>query len=570
DLAIQKRMLELPPVWAVLLLLAALLAYLPSFNARFFLDDFRIILENPLLHDALDLGAIWRFSEARFIGSLTFAANYTLHGEAVFGYHLANLLIHLLAGLGLFWLVRGLIASPAMAGEGRPWIRWVPWIAVAVFLLHPLQTQAVTYIVQRYTSLMAMFYLVSMAAFIWARLRNSLPLLGLAATSLALAALSKQTAATLPLALLLIELIFFRRLSGRAWGLVLGSVAVAGILAAWLLSLPAFDIPGITRETDQISRADYLGTQMEVIWRYIGLFFLVGEQRLEYDIAIASGFSAPATLAMALGHCVLITAAATLWRKLPLVAFGILFYYLAHLVESSVLPIIDVAFEHRTYLPNAGFALAAGYALAVLVDRLAGYRAGAVATLVILAILTTSTYARNALWADRIEFLEHETQVTPTSQRAWTSLGKELMREARFEAALEALNQAARIAARHEGGALRPPTVLNMIFALHYTDRNREAIELARNTPLEEFNQTEQAFYFEARGRAYLALEEYLRARNDLQESARLNPTINAVSFLAVAELELGNPARAVQLARQVLEVEPENPLAKEILRRTR
>jgi len=554
----------------VLLLLAALLAYLPSFNARFFLDDFRIILENPLLHDALDLGAIWRFSEARFIGSLTFAANYTLHGEAVFGYHLANLLIHLLAGLGLFWLVRGLIASPAMAGEGRPWIRWVPWIAVAVFLLHPLQTQAVTYIVQRYTSLMAMFYLVSMAAFIWARLRNSLPLLGLAATSLALAALSKQTAATLPLALLLIELIFFRRLSGRAWGLVLGSVAVAGILAAWLLSLPAFDIPGITRETDQISRADYLGTQMEVIWRYIGLFFLVGEQRLEYDIAIASGFSAPATLAMALGHCVLITAAATLWRKLPLVAFGILFYYLAHLVESSVLPIIDVAFEHRTYLPNAGFALAAGYALAVLVDRLAGYRAGAVATLVILAILTTSTYARNALWADRIEFLEHETQVTPTSQRAWTSLGKELMREARFEAALEALNQAARIAARHEGGALRPPTVLNMIFALHYTDRNREAIELARNTPLEEFNQTEQAFYFEARGRAYLALEEYLRARNDLQESARLNPTINAVSFLAVAELELGNPARAVQLARQVLEVEPENPLAKEILRRTR
>jgi len=114
-------MLELPPVWAVLLLLAALLAYLPSFNARFFLDDFRIILENPLLHDFFDFGAVWRFSEARFIGSLTFAANYTLHGEAVFGYHLVNILIHLLAGLGLFWLVRGLIASPAMADTARRW-----------------------------------------------------------------------------------------------------------------------------------------------------------------------------------------------------------------------------------------------------------------------------------------------------------------------------------------------------------------------------------------------------------------------------------------------------------------
>src|SRR6056297_1457288 len=143
DLAIQKRMLELPPVWAVLLLLAALLAYLPSFNARFFLDDFRIILENPLLHDALDLGAIWRFSEARFIGSLTFAANYALHAEDVFGYHLVNVLIHLLGGLALFWLLRGFIASPALADAETRRLRWVPWIAVAIFLLHPLQTQAV-------------------------------------------------------------------------------------------------------------------------------------------------------------------------------------------------------------------------------------------------------------------------------------------------------------------------------------------------------------------------------------------------------------------------------------------
>jgi len=555
-------------MWTIAMVLATLLAYLPSFGAHFFLDDFRIILETPHLHDVSDLGAIWRFSEARFLGSLSFAANYALHGEAVFGYHLVNFLIHLIAGLGLFWLVRGLIISPAMAGDERPWMRWVPWITVAIFLLHPLQTQAVTYIVQRYTSLMAMFYLLSMAAFTWGRLRNSLPLLALAAASLGLAALSKQTAATLPLALLLIELIFFRRLSARAWGLALGLVAIAGIVAAWMLHLPAFDIPGMTRETDQISRIDYLATQIEVLWRYIALFFLIGEQRLEYDIAIASGFSTPATLAMAMAHCALITAAATLWRKAPLLAFGLLFYYLAHVVESSVLPIIDVAFEHRTYLPNAGLALATGCGLAMLVARLSGYRAGALLTLVILAILTTSTYARNALWADRIEFLEHETQVTPTSQRAWTSLGKELMREARFEAAFEALKQAAEIAARHEGGALRPPTILNMIFALHYTERNREAIELAHNTPLEEFNRTERAFYFEARGRAYLALDEFTQAREDLTRSARLNSTINAIAYLAAAEYELGNYRRARQLAGQVLEAAPDNPLARDLMRR--
>jgi len=567
-LEFHNRMFERPAVQAAILLLAALVAYLPSFNARFFLDDFRIILENPLLHDVLDFGAIWRFSEARFVGSLTFAANYDLHGDAVFGYHLVNFLIHLLAGAALFWLTRGLLASPALQGARGGWTRWAPWVALAIFLLHPLQTQAVTYIVQRYTSLMAMFYLASMAAFAWARLRNSLPLLALALAALLLAALSKQTAATLPLALLLIELMFFRRLSGRAWGLVVGAAVVGGAIAAGLLALPALDIQGLTRETDQIGRIDYLATQMEVLWRYLGLFFLIGEQRLEYDIAIASGFAAPATWALALAHCALLACAAALWRKMPLVAFGILFYYLAHLVESSVLPIIDVAFEHRTYLPNAGLALAAGCVLAQLADRMNNRRAGALLVLIVLTVLTISTYARNALWADRIGFLEHETQVTPTSQRAWTSLGKELMREARFEAALEALEQAAEIAARHEDGALRPPTLLNMIFALHYTGRNREAIELARNTPLERFDQTEKAYYFEARGRAHHALGEYRNAREDLLQSARLNPTINAVAFLAATEFELGNLARARQLARQVLEADPDNPLVRDLMRK--
>lgn len=565
---LKRRLHERPAVWASVLLLAAALAYLPSFHADFFLDDFRIILENPLLHEVLDFGAIWRFSEARFIGSLTFAANYSLHGEAVFGYHLVNFLTHLLAGLALFWLVRGLVASPAMDGTRGPWVRWAPWIAVAIFLLHPLQTQAVTYVVQRYTSLMAMFYLLSMAAFTWARLRHSAPLLVLSVAAFGLAALTKQTAATLPLAVLLIEMLFFRRLSGRAWGLVLGSAVVAAIALAGLLTLPALDVTGLTRETDQISRVDYLATQMEVLWRYIGLFFLIGEQRLEYDISIASAFSAPATVAMALAHGAVIAVAAALWRRLPLAAFGILFHYLAHLVESSALPIIDVAFEHRTYLPNAGLALASGYGLARLAARIPRYGAGALATVAILVFLATSTYARNALWAERIDFLEHETRVTPTSQRAWTSLGKELMREARFEAAVQALKEAAEIAARHEGGALRPPTVLNMIFALHYTGRNREAIELARDTPLDGFNRTERAFYHEARGRSYLALGDALSAREELTKSARLNPTINAVSYLAAAELELGNQARARELAEQVLEADPNNPIARDLLQR--
>lgn len=564
-----KRIIIHPATWVTTLLLATLLAYLPSFDARFFLDDFRIILENPLLQNVFDIAAVWRFSEARFIASLTFAANYTLHGESVFGFHLINFLIHVVAGIGLFWLIRGLLQTPALAAGDPAVLRWVPWIAVAIFLLHPLQTQAITYIVQRYSSLMAMFYLASMAAFVWARLRGSIPLFGLALACLMLAGLSKQTAATLPLALLLIELLFFRRPSPRAWGATLAAAAGVAIAGAWLLTTPAFDITGVTRETDQISRLDYLATQMEVLWRYIGLFLLIGEQRLEYDIATAQGFSAAPTIFMALAHLALIVVAAALWRKLPLVTFGILFYYLAHLIESSFLPIIDVAFEHRTYLPNAGLALIAGHAMGTVAQRVSRYRAGVAAVIVTLATLATVTHARNTLWSDRIAFLENETRVTPGSQRAWTSLGKELMRDGKFSDALEAMEKATETAERNDGGSLRPPTMLNMLFALHYTERNREAIELAMEIPLGDLNTTEQAYYYEARGRAYLGLGEYNRARDDLERSARLNPTINAMTYLAVAEFQLGNRARARNLARQVIQVAPDNPLAGEIMQRT-
>ena len=553
---------------AAALVALAIVAYLPSFNAWFFLDDFRIILENPALQNVFDPLAVWHFSEPRFIASLTLAANYTLHGDAVFGYHLVNFLIHCAAAAVLGLLAQALLRTPAVADRMPVWSGWIPWIAAAVFLLHPLQTQAVTYIVQRYTSLMALFYLAALAAFAWARLRRSWKLYLATVVFAGLAMLSKQTAATLPLAIVLLELVFFRRLSPRGVGLVALTGALGAILTFWLLTLPAFDITGLTRETGQISRVDYLATQMEVLWRYIGLFLMIGEQRLEYAIPVAEGFTAPSTLALALGHLTAITAGLLVWRRAPLVAFGILFYYLAHAIESSFLPIIDVAFEHRTYLPNAGLALAAATALAWLGSTVTRWRAGAAVTVAVLVLLAGMTWARNSLWADQIEFLRAETRLSPTSQRAWTSLGKELMREENFREALGALEQAADIAERHEDGQLRPPTILNMIFALHYTERNREAVELANNTPVEAFNQTERAFYYEARGRAYFGLGKYGKARKDLTRSARLNPTVNAMAFLGATEYQLGNRARAEQLARQVLRAAPNNPLARDLLRR--
>jgi hypothetical protein len=332
-------------------------------------------------------------------------------------YHLVNLLIHLGAGFALWALLTALLKSPVCAVAQHRWMRWIPLIATAIFLLHPLQTQAVTYIVQRYASLAAMFYLLSMAAWAWGRVSATRSLYVLAFISMLLALLCKQNAATQPLALVLLEVLFFRPVRARQWAMIVTAVALLASLTCWLLTLPALDLVGVTRETTAISRIDYLATQMGVLWRYIGLFFFIGEQRFEYNIAIEHSFLQLDVLLYAAGHLVLIAAGILLWRRATLLSLGILFYYLAHAVESSFLPIIDVAFEHRSYLPNAGLASVCAVGLAWLSGRVAYLRAGAVITLILLGLLASATYARNQLWADRIGFLSAETRLSPRSVR---------------------------------------------------------------------------------------------------------------------------------------------------------
>jgi len=544
------------------------ICYLPSFQVGFYLDDFRVIVENPALHDPFAFERLWGFSAPRFVASMTLAANYAVHGPTVFGFHLVNFIIHLAAGAGLGWLLLGLFKSPALAGGSATKMRWIALITVAIFLLHPLQTQAVTYIVQRYTSLMAMFYLLSMAAYTWSRVRRSHVLGAVALLAGVLAILSKQTAATLPLALALIELMFFQKLTWRARrALLLAGLGALG-LAVWMLTLPAFDVVGLSRETAAIGRLEYLATQFEVLWRYLGLFALVGEQRLEFQIVLRSDPWEWTTWALGLAHACVIAWALLAWMRRPLASFGVLFYYLAHAVESSVFPISDPAFEHRCYLPNAGLAVVAALALVWLVERLPRRQLGRLMVIGVLALLAGLTWSRNTLWADPIDFLRHEARLSPGVERAWTSLGKELMRVGQFESALDALERARQIGLREHDGHLRPETLLNIIFALHYTDRNERAWALAEQTRPDRFSRTERAYYHEARGRILLAVANPQAARDELLRAVDLGGGVNALAYLAAAEFELGSPRRARQLARQVLKAMPDHPLAAEIVAR--
>jgi tetratricopeptide (TPR) repeat protein len=552
-------------VWQFVALAAIVVAaYWPSFSVPFYLDDYHNIVENPRLHDVTNWQAIWEFAPQRFIGSLTLAFNYAVHGPEVWGFHLLNALIHLMAGFALWALLAAMVRSPAVDRGARSWLLWLPLIGAAIFLLHPLQTQAVTYIVQRYASLAAMFYLASLAAYAWGRLHGSRPLLLAALILAALAVFTKQNAVTVFPALLLTELLFFRSLDRRGVALLVAAAAGASAILLWLTNFEAID--GMLRETSDISRSSYFATQVGVLWRYVLLFVLPTEQRLEYDIALATDPFSPAVMVAAGAHLAVLTGALLLWRRVPLVAFGILFFYLAHLVESSVFPISDLAFEHRTYLPNAGLAILAALGLLWLTahgNRNLVIAAGAA---LMLSVLGWLTFERNRLWQDQIAFLQADARLSPEKERAWTSLGKELMRRERFEEALDALGKALNLGRTEDGLEVSVPTLLNAVYALHYTGQHRKGFRLAGVIPVKELSPLDLSRLLEVRGMALAQLRRPKLARRELDRAFQAYPNPNTLAWIAYVDLIENQPDAAAERAAEVLASVPDHPLARDIL----
>src|SRR6266498_603770 len=154
--------------WLVIAVATALV-YSNTFDASFHFDDIQNIVQNDALRDP---SRLWPPSGGRYLGYLSFALNYRLGGLGVFGYHLANVAIHVCNGLLVFWLTALTLRTPAMrrAEVGRIVRRYLPLTAGLLFAVHPVQTQAVTYIVQRFASLATLFFLLSLALYGQARI----------------------------------------------------------------------------------------------------------------------------------------------------------------------------------------------------------------------------------------------------------------------------------------------------------------------------------------------------------------------------------------------------------------
>jgi Tfp pilus assembly protein PilF len=423
-----------------LVALAVAAAYSGTLRVPWYLDDSVAIVRNPLVADLP--GAAAALFSPRGLAQFTFALNHRAGGLEPAGFHAVNIAIHVVGSLLAFLLMK------------RVFVR-APWAALPaalVFALHPLQTQAVTYTVQRMSSLSGCLSLAAVYLFVRSRellaegrAFRSPRHLGAWAGSVAaggLALMAKESAAVLPLQALLFARFFVPRDRERWRPLILSLLpllvlpsllGIRSVLGPLLVSgkslgdlAPAETLMSLKGNTP----LRYLCTQFGVLWAYLGMFLLPVGQALDHDYPLVRETVSAGTLLPLAGHCLLGGAAWRMRRHLPEASFGIAWFYASLAVESTVIP-LDPMVEHRLYLPLFGLSAAA----LGLFTAIPGIRVRQAVVTAAVVALAFATWSRNALWADPAAFLEDNLRKAPASERVHDLLGAQYMEAGRFDEA---------------------------------------------------------------------------------------------------------------------------------------
>ena len=328
-------------------------------------------MDNPFIHitgvsPLLDI--LFSKEIGRRIGYVSFALNYYFGGFNTFGYHLVNVIIHILNGLVLFLLSYTILTLPLDEKKGRGNAFKIAFLGSFIWLVHPIQTQAVSYIVQRLTSLSSLFFLLSLLFYIKGRVIHSskrvvLFLLSLLFGLLALG--TKQNAATLPFFIVLSEFFFFQPQSFKMDKKKLGFILLLGgifVLISWIyLGSDFISRLALQYEKREWTPIERMMTQWRVVIFYISLLIYPHPSRLnlDHDFSVSHAlFSPPTTILSLLFIIGFLCLAIFSMRRNRLLAFAIFWFFGNLVIESSIIP-LELVFEHRVYLPSMGLIMLA-------------------------------------------------------------------------------------------------------------------------------------------------------------------------------------------------------------------
>ena len=607
----KSRLLESPELQIFVLIILGLIAYSNTFQVPFLFDDEGSIQLNQGVHGISNfLNGGYHFLPNRVLGYLSFAINYQLSGIDVTSYHIVNLVIHIINAQLVYALTRLTLSTPRLKiNFSEAQIGLFAFTVALLFVSHPVQTQAVTYIVQRLTSLCALLYLTSLVCYVRWRLdysesasflqRIASPWFAVSFVAAVLAMKTKEIAFTLPVIILLYEYTFFgwpvRKLLGQMAPLLLTAVIIpytvfsiqsGGALLSDVTS-PAYNIVRVTRW-------EYLYTQFSVILTYLRLLTLPFGQNLDYNYQINHSLAAPRTFLSLLALLLLFSLALYLFIKsnrvaasageekeetqpanltIPdaplyrLAAFGIFWFFITLSVESSIITIQDVIFEHRLYLPSFGFFLFVVSCSVLGLKRLApktrDIRSAVTSVAAILVlILTSATFARNSVWHDWPSIWGDTVKKSPEKPRPHLILGIGYYYRQEMDKALREYQQAAK---------LKPDYIeayYNMGLVYKAKQQHAEAIPMfLKVLSICAFNAEMFAKVYNEIGTSYADLGDYDQAIKALTDAVKYQPESTEFRNNYAFALTLkGDTEAAAKEYRTVLSVSPGNTHATEML----
>ena len=430
----------------LLILLVGTCVYSNSFSGVFLLDDFDGILKNTRINS---LAWPWDFLKEtrRPFLFLTFALNYAAGGIHVTGYHVVNLAIHLLAGLVLFGLVR---RSCSLSIFPEPLAKdslVLATVIVLIWVVHPLQTESVTYVIQRAESLMGLFYLLTLYGALRFMTSQKIQWAIMSGCACLLGGLTKEVAVTAPFVVLLYDRAFMAPSFGRA--LRERKVLYAFLSLAWLAMGYLFfqntqGNPFLINTKPSLTPIQYALSQPEIIFHYLKQAFVPHPLVLYYGWPPVTNFEQAFPFLMIIAFLVALSVWA--FRFYPPTGFLGLTFFLILMPTSSFFVIHDLAFEHRMYLPLAPVViLAVLFTRAVLqrtIPSLRWRRLVALAmTATIVTLLGLATLHRNGDYKDEVSMWENVIAARPQNVNVLNDLGLAMIRVGRLEEARYYLNQ---------------------------------------------------------------------------------------------------------------------------------
>jgi tetratricopeptide (TPR) repeat protein len=501
-----------------LLAILICLIYSNTLDGAWHLDDYHNIVKNPLVHaDQVGMEEIKRALHAapkadgldRPLAYLSFSLNWAWGEADVTGYHIVNTAIHMATAFFLFLAIRLLFQTPNLKGPHRESVYFVALLSAVLWAAHPIQIQAVTYIVQRMASMAALFSVIAIYCYLRARLRTSFPsrliLFILCGIAYLFAVFSKNNALILPVSLLLLEFVFFKDLGlakTRKTAVFLVSIGLALVVLAGIFIFMDGAFQGLFAgyENRPFTLYERALTQPRVMLFYLGQMIYPVADRLSisHDFPKSTSIFDPWTTLPAI-LLVLALIGAALWRvrKNPALSFAILFFFCNHLIESTIIP-LEMVFEHRNYLPSLFLFLPPAIAVRKAFDHYA-YRSRTMHAFLVISVsaviigIGCSTYIRNwdwksekSLWTDAIRkapalarpihnlawahyetsgqldaavalykaALKHEYRKTEYKADTYTNLGSIYFRRTDYERALGYAEKAVELSSLHNSANL--------------------------------------------------------------------------------------------------------------------